>query len=243
MAVIRFPCSRAAGFGLSRVFACSRNPERPVPAGVRRVDPAGLKGCRTVFLCNAISSMEEVLPVLGKVLEPGTLVADTCSVKVYPVNLMTRFLPESFEILGCHPMFGPDSGAGGVKGLPLVMCRERIGDGAYSFWKEHFERMGLQVCEMTAREHDREAAYTQGITHFIGRTLDALDLKPSAMGTAGYKSLLNIVRQTCNDPWQLFVDLQKYNPYTAEMRKLLHRGLEKMLGTLDSIESLGEKNG
>ncbi len=218
----------------------SRNPARPVPPGVKRVELSGLKTCKTLFLCNAISSMPEVLPVLARTLKPGTLVVDTCSVKVYPVNLMKQILPPSLDILGCHPMFGPDSGAKSVKGLPIVMCRERISDKTYEFWKRHFERMGLKVCEMTAHAHDREAAYTQGITHFVGRTLDELNLQTSTIGTTGYQSLLNIVKQTCNDPWQLFLDLQKYNPYTAEMRRMLHQGLEKMLRTFDSIESLGE---
>ena len=39
--------------------------------------------------------------------------------------------------------------------------------------------MGLVIQEMTTHEHDREAAYTQGITHFIGRTLNELNLHPS----------------------------------------------------------------
>ncbi|MDC7235534.1 MAG: prephenate dehydrogenase/arogenate dehydrogenase family protein [Spirochaetales bacterium] len=225
------------------VRAYSRNPDRLTPAGVERVDLKGLSEAHVIFLCNAISSMEQVLPELAPLLKEGTLVADTCSVKVYPVEQMKKYLPESVGILGTHPMFGPDSGKNGVEGLPVVMCKERISDEQYILWKDHFRRMGLAVQEMTAHEHDREAAYTQGITHFIGRTLDELNLHPSSIATAGYEALLNIVRQTCNDPWQLFLDLQKYNPYTTSMRKDLHKGLEKMLGTFDSIESVGEMDG
>lgn len=226
-----------------QVKGYSRNPDRLTPPGVKRVDLEELMDCHVLFLCNAISSMEQVLQEIAPLLKPGTLVVDTCSVKVYPVDMMYKYLPASVGILATHPMFGPDSGKNGVDGLPIVMCKERVSDEEYILWKDHFRRIGLTVQEMTAHEHDREAAYTQGITHFIGRTLDELNLHPSSIATAGYDALLKIVRQTCNDPWQLFLDLQKYNPYTSRMRKDLHRGLEKMLGTFDSIESVGDLNG
>jgi len=226
-----------------KVCGYSRNPDRIFPDRVKRVSLDDLYNCSVLFLCNSISSMEEVLTEMAPRLKPGTLVIDTCSVKVYPLGLMERLLPEHTEILGTHPMFGPDSGRNGVTGLPIVLCPGRVGDDHYIFWKDRFRNMGLTVQEMTADEHDREAAYTQGITHFIGRTLNELNLHPSAIGTAGYTRLLDIIRQTCNDPWQLFLDLQKYNPYTSSMRQDLHRGLEKMLSTFDSIESLGDLNG
>jgi prephenate dehydrogenase len=226
-----------------QVKGYSRNPDRITPPGVLRVDLEELMDCHVLFLCNAISSMEQVLPVIAPLVKPGTLVVDTCSVKVYPTDMMLKYLPESVEILGSHPMFGPDSGKNGVEGLPIVLCKKRISDEQYILWKDLFRNMGLAVQEMTAHEHDREAAYTQGITHFIGRTLDELKLHPSSMATTGYSALLDIVKQTCNDPWQLFIDLQKYNPYTSRMRQDLHKGLEKMLGTFDSIESLGDQNG
>lgn len=240
----RFGAFWASLLGQSfNVKGYSRNPDRATPAGVERVDFDGLMDCKVIFLCNAISSMEQVLPQIAGAVKPGTLVVDTCSVKVYPVDLMMEILPESVEIMGSHPMFGPDSGRNGVKGLPLVLCKQRISDEHYVFWKDNFRALGLVIQEMTAHEHDREAAYTQGITHFIGRTLKELNLHPSPIATTGYERLLDIVTQTCNDPWQLFLDLQKYNPYTSRMRNDLHRGLEKMLGTFDSIESLGEADG
>lgn len=86
---------------------------------------------------------------------------------------------------------------------------------------------------MSAEEHDREAAFTQGITHFIGRVLKDMNLKPSPIATMGYRKLLEIVEQTCNDPWQLFLDLQQYNPYTKEMRNQLQTSFQRILSSLD----------
>jgi len=210
------------------------------PAGVRSVTEEELCESDIIFLCNSISSMDEVCRRISPMLKKGAIVADTCSVKVYPVKMMKKNLPEDVFILGTHPMFGPDSGRNGVKGLPVAVCPERIEEKDLDFILSLFLKLELKVEQLTADEHDHEAAYSQGITHFIGRTLDLLKLKPSRISTTGYKDLLDIVQQTCNDQWQLFLDLQKFNPYTEEMRKKLHSSIEEMLIKLDSIESIGD---
>jgi len=189
--------------------------------------------CDAVFLCTAISSIEHVLEELAPHLGPGTIVADTCSVKVYPVESMKRLLPGSVSILGTHPMFGPDSARNGLAGLPIILCPVRLSSAELAFWKETFSSFRLRVVEMSAEEHDREAAFTQGITHFVGRVLKDLDLKPSEIGTVGYRKLLEIMDHTCNDPWQLFLDLQHYNPHTVEMRRRLQDSLRRILSKLE----------
>ncbi len=216
------------------VMGYSRTPSRQAPEGVRRVDEDEVLRCDVLFLAVAISSMEEVLERIGARLRPTTLVLDTCSVKVYPVKLMERLLPPEVRIIGTHPMFGPDSGRNGVSGLPLVYCPVRVDEETGAAWKRRFEAMGLAVTELSPDEHDREAAYTQGVAHFVGRVLEDLRLKPSAIATVGYAKLLEIIEQTCNDPWQLFLDLQRYNPYTADMRASLYASLAKIKEQLET---------
>ena len=115
------------------VQAYSRNSK--VPEGVKSVSEDELCQSDVLFLCNSISSMEEVCKRISPKLKKGTVVADTCSVKVYPIEIMKEHLPDDIQILGTHPMFGPDSGRNGVKGLPVAVCSERIEDNALS---EHF---------------------------------------------------------------------------------------------------------
>lgn len=224
------------------VIGYSRNPERTAPEGVRRVEEDELLSADVIVLCVAISSIEGVLERITGKLKPGTLVMDTCSVKVHPAQAMMRILPESVDVLATHPMFGPDSGRNGLAGLPLVFSPLRMSGDKAEFWRSSFEAMGLRIVEMTPQEHDEEAAYTQGITHLIGRVLGELDLKESPIATAGYRDLMDIVRQTCNDPWGLFIDLQRYNPYTASMRADVHKAINVMLEKFDSIEVSGRED-
>jgi len=215
------------------VCAYSRSAERVTPPGVRRVGEDEVLAQPALILCVAISSVEEVLSRVRGRLLPGAIVMDTCSVKTHPLGLMERLLPSSVSILGTHPMFGPDSARGGVKGLPMILCPGRIPSRELERWRELYASLGLAVSVMTADEHDREAAFTQGVAHYIGRVLSDLGVKRSPIGTVGYNKLLEIVEQTCNDPWQLFLDLQRYNPHTREMRARLEASLRTVMTAID----------
>ena len=155
------------------------------------------------------------------------------NLKVDPVNQMVKYLPKSVEIIGTHPMFGPDSGKNGVKDLPLVFCPIRLCESNESFWRKYFLDLGLKIIDLTPDEHDLEAAYTQGITHFLGRILNDMELKDSKIATLGYQKLLDIIEQTCNDPYQLFIDLQMRNPHTNEMRNRLSDSFSKFMDILN----------
>ncbi len=219
----------------------SRTKRTDLPAGLTWVEEGELLSLPTVILCVSISAMEEVLAAIAGRLTPGTLVMDTCSVKVYPVMKMTELLPRHADILGTHPMFGPDSAVNGIRDLPLVLSPVRIGEAALTGWHDFFASMGLKVLRMDPHEHDREAAYTQGITHYIGRVLADMGLGESRIATLGYKKILEVMEQTCNDPWQLFLDLQRFNPYTGEMRRKLHRSLERIFSRLEGSLDMQKK--
>lgn len=212
---------------LGRVVGYNRTPRR-FPPSIELVPLDGLSECDVVFICAAISAIPQVAKDLSAVLRPGTLVMDTCSVKEFPLASLVRYLPEQIDVIGTHPMFGPDSADSTLHDLPMVVTPTRGPDSLVQEWADRFSSLGMRVMVMSPEDHDREAARTQGITHFIGRLLASLDLKPSPMGTLGFKKIFEVMEQTCNDPWQLFLDLQQYNPHTKEMR-------EQMVGKFDEL--------
>ncbi|MBQ0071078.1 MAG: prephenate dehydrogenase/arogenate dehydrogenase family protein [Spirochaetales bacterium] len=205
-----------------------------LPPGVVRASEEEVLHADFVFFCVAISSFESVLKSVGSRIGKDSIVMDTCSVKTYPARWMMENIGEDIYKIATHPMFGPDSGKNGLKNLPIVMCPISERDERYEKVKTVFEKMDLKVIEMTVKEHDKEAAFSQGITHLVGRTLSEMKLKPSDIATQGYKSLLTIMDQTCNDPLQLFYDLQRYNPYTIDMRHALKVALEETAYKLEN---------
>ena len=215
------------------VRAFSRNPERPTPPGVRRVDEGELYAQPVIILCVAISGLPEVLQRMAQKLKPGTLVMDSCSVKSMPARWMEEMLPPEVKILATHPMFGPDSARMGLDGLPMILHPVRLDSKELEAWRFFFQSIGLSVQLMDPELHDRQAAFTQGLTHYLGRVLAELELEPSRIASLGYRKLLEIIEQTCNDSWQLFYDLQQYNPYTREMRDRLAASLRQVKERLD----------
>jgi prephenate dehydrogenase len=183
-----------------------------------------------VVLCVPMAAFEGVVKRMRGLVKPGALVVDACSVKEHPVRAMKRWLPKSVSLLATHPNFGPDSAAESLKGRKIVLCRVRMTDAAYRAAKRALARKGLEVVEMTPREHDRRMASSLVLTHFIGRSLIASGARTTGVDTEGYKRLLRILETVQNDSWQLFADMNRFNAYAAPMRR-------RFLAALRSVDA------
>jgi prephenate dehydrogenase len=208
----------------------SRRGLKPAEVGdnQRIVTEEQLFECDAMFFCVSISSFEDVLQSCKKFYKKETVYFDTCSVKVYPTQWMQQNLPGDAQIIATHPMFGPDSYLDKCNELPIVMCDVRTDGNTFQQWSNYFSGKSMRVEKMTAEKHDEMVAYSQGITHYVGRVLADLNLKATSIATLGYEKILEIIEQTCNDSWQLFLDLQQYNPYTEKMRNELYDSLLKI---------------
>ncbi|PIQ80963.1 MAG: hypothetical protein COZ34_01465 [Candidatus Pacebacteria bacterium CG_4_10_14_3_um_filter_34_15] len=186
-----------------------------------------------IFYAVPISTFEEVISSHKKYFRDNHLLIDVLSVKLHPAQIFSKYLKDSpTQALLTHPMFGPDSSKNGFEGLPMILDKFKTDNNTYNFWKEYFQGKKLRVIEMSADEHDKIAANSQGLTHFIGRLLDEYKLEETLIDSLGTKKLLEIKEQTCNDTWQLFTDLQHYNPHTKQMRLKLGEAYDKLYNKL-----------
>jgi len=187
----------------------------------------------TVFYAVPISSFENVILTHKKYFESRHILIDVLSVKVHPAKIFKKYLKNSsVQVLLTHPMFGPDSSSRGFDGLPIILDQFMAHTETYDFWKNYFISKSLRVVEMTAEQHDTSAANSQGLAHFIGRLLAEYGIKETTIDSRGSQHLLELERQTCNDTWQLFNDLQHYNPYTQKMRLKLGDAYDKLYNNL-----------
>jgi arogenate dehydrogenase (NADP+) len=189
-----------------------------------------------VFYCVPISAfertLEEHLPLFRELGGTRTLI-DVLSVKMHAREVFERHLPASYQALLTHPLFGPDSvAAGGIPGQTIVIDGYRLPPSAFDAWRQYFESKGLVVVPMSADEHDRLAAESQGVTHFVGRTLERFGFAPTPIDTLGTKRLQDVTSQVSNDTWQLFVDLQTLNPHTKAMRLRLSEAQDSVFDLL-----------
>jgi prephenate dehydrogenase len=185
--------------------------------------PASLEEvCRqdVVIPCVPISVFEDFLKDIAPLIRPDALVIDVCSVKEYPIKWMQQILPDTVSILATHPMFGPDSASESLQGRKICLCKVRLAETQYRKIRRYLASRGLVVIEATAREHDEQIATSLALTHLIGRSLSESGAAELAIDTEGYKRLLHILEVVERDTWQLFVDMNRFNPYAEKKRAL-----------------------
>jgi arogenate dehydrogenase (NADP+) len=171
-----------------------------------------------------------ILKTMGK----SKLIIDLLSVKVHAKEILTQELPENIEAMLCHPLFGPDSvNQSGLAGQRIVIEQFRASDETYKFWKNYFAEKQLKVIEMSAEEHDEQMAESQALTHLVGRIISNMHLSESQVGTTSSQKLKEVTEQVSKDEFQLFLDMQRYNPYTRAMRERFVKAQSEIYQQID----------
>ena len=201
-----------------RVFDPAATADEIAGVGAEPADLARAAQSDAVVLAVPISHLRQALNEVGPHLKPGSLVIDVCSVKETPIRWMLEILPPDVDILGTHPLFGPDSADSSLAGRKIVLCPVRIGQERLAAIKDRLGATGLVVVEATAEQHDRQAAVSLGLTHFIGRSLAEMGAREMAIDTEGYRRLLAILEVVEHDTWQLFEDMHRYNRFAISCR-------------------------
>ena len=205
--------------------------KKPIKSGVKNLKQ--VYESNVVFYAIPIEDFEGIITSHKKYFRSEHLLIDVLSVKMHPKKVFEKYLAGTgAKALLTHPMFGPDSVKDSFKNLPLIIDKFTTDKIRYNFWKNYFKKKGLKIIEMSAEQHDKFAAKSQGLTHFIGRLLDDYGFKPTTIDSLGAKTLLKVKDQTCNDTWQLFTNLQHFNPYTKQMRIRLGAAYDRLFNKL-----------
>ncbi len=206
----------------------------------RRIDPglhrATLEEAASkpiVLLAVPIGRLREVLARIRSVVAPRALVLDVCSVKEQPVAWMKRYLPASVELMGTHPLFGPDSAAGGLGGHPIVLCPVRISKKRYRCVATFLRGHRLRVSTMEPADHDRLMASTLFLTQFIGRGILPLKLPQVDMAAQSTRLLFDLARRVGNDTAELFSDMYRFNRFA---RRIPGRVMREFAGVQMSLQ-------
>ncbi len=207
----------------------------PVKGVVQR-PLAEVAACDVVILAMPVPQLSAVIAAINPHLRPGALVLDVGSVKVIPAETMLAELPDHVDIIGTHPMFGPQSARGGVKGLKIVICPIR-GEQARHIAACLRRSFGLDAIIATPEEHDREAAMVQGLTHLIAKVLIEMEPLPRHMTTASFDLILRAIDMVRYDAPEVFYAIERMNPYAPDVRRRFF-GLAAELA--ESLEKKGE---
>ena len=199
----------------------------------RDEDMAWVSKVDILFLAVPISQIGVIATGIRGILKEDTIVADVGSVKMRPVEDMRAALPETQPIIGTHPLFGPDSVRRlGSIGRKIVITKVRQTEEQLESLRDICGRLGLSIIESTPEEHDEQMARSQTLVHFIGRALLPLGLSEQRIATPAYQTLLDLVSMVENDTEELFLDMQRQNPYAAAVRRQFIRSVHDVQETI-----------
>jgi len=234
----RFMCSHLRAH--SEVLACDAV-DRTAEAASTNVKCTSLSEAAVadiVVLAIPVQRMEQLIKQLAPLLAMrSSLVIDVASVKVKPIALMRDLLPPETEIIGTHPLFGPQSGKNGIEGLPIAFCPVRVSEERIACVRSFLsETLKLRVLDVSPEEHDRQMAYVQGLTHLVSRAAAALELPKTELATVAYRRFAEMSESLAGDSWELFKTIENENPFAAEVRAQF----AKHLADLESKLKAGE---
>jgi len=200
------------------------------------VDLKEIASCNKIVLAVPLSELQDTCTKLAKYVAPGTLITDVTSVKSIPMEMMLNTFPDTVDIVGLHPLFGPDSARNGIHGLTTVLCDGR-GDMSNEVERFLNKSLGLNVHRMTADEHDRQMGIVQGLTHIMARAIRAIQRPNEKLWTLSFKHLIAVSDVLRDDTDALFLTIQRGNPYTTIARKSLLTELKHLEDWIESGNS------
>jgi prephenate dehydrogenase len=108
------------------------------------------------------------------------------------------------------------------------LCPLKISNDNLNKFKDILNKFEVKIIETSPADHDQQAAVSLALVHFIGRGLQEFGVAKQQITSLGYERLLKVNETVTNDSWQLFLDMQKYNPYTKEIRQKFIKSLKKV---------------
>ena len=204
--------------------------------GVRWAGLAEVAAQPNLVFAVPVQDLERAAIAAVPFLRPRARVFEVASVKVEPLRLLDRILPREVALLGLHPMFGPESGRLGIRGLKVVLCHPPAPRRAAAprAARVLLERgLGLQVFALSPERHDHQMAYVQGLTHWFARALREIELPSPELATVAYQHMLAIEENLRHDSDALFLTIQRENPFGAAARAALRRRLEELERWID----------
>jgi len=214
------------------------DPERPAlpdasGSGLRPGSVAEVADCDIVVLAVPVDAMAGAIANLRPHLRAGAIVLDVGSVKIEPARQLLASLPEHVEIIGTHPLFGPQSARSGIAGLKIALCPVRS-ESAGRIGAFLRSRLKLDVILTTPDAHDRDMAMVQGLTHLVAKILVGMGPLPRRMTTRSFELLMQATEMVRHDAPSVFHAIERANPHARAVRERFFAHAHEITAALDA---------
>ena len=190
------------------------------------------------LVINAVT-LKYTIPVFQQVmpyLPDDCIISDIASVKT---NLLEFYEQSGRRYVSTHPMFGPTF-------ANLQQLSEEnaiiITQGDYMgriFFKDLYQRLGLNIYEYSFEEHDKTVAYSLSIPFVSTFVFAAVMKHQDAPGTT-FKRHMRIAKGVLNEDDYLLQEIL-FNPYTHDQVSQIRTELKELLEIIDRRDAEGMK--
>jgi prephenate dehydrogenase len=174
---------------------------------------------KLIILAMPMENLEETLNNIKDKLKPDTVVIDVCSLKIFASELMKKILAKNIQIIGTHPLFGPQSAKDSIVGMKIALCNINAKKETFEKVIKFCDSLRLRTIITTPEEHDRQMAVSQALTHFIGQACKKINLERVELSTKTFDDLMSIVDIIKNDTPKLFNNMQQMNVFAKDARE------------------------
>ena len=180
-----------------------------------------------------MQAFDEVIPHLPA----DCILSDISSVKT---GLHEYYEKTGRRYVSTHPMFGPT-----FANLNQLSQENAIiiSEGDYMgriFFRDLYQRLGLNIYEYTFLEHDRTVAYSLSIPFVSTFVFAAVMKHQDAPGTT-FKRHMQIARGVLSEDDYLLQEIL-FNPYTSDQVARIRTELKTLLDIIDRHDAKGMKD-
>ena len=178
-----------------------------------------------VSLKYTLDVFAEVMPHLPK----HCILSDISSVKT---EFKEFYEASGFHYVSTHPMFGPTfANLGKLSDENAII----INEGDYMgrcFFKDLYQRLGLNIFEYTFDEHDQTVAYSLSIPFISTFAFAAVMKHQDAPGTT-FKRHMKIAQGVLSEDDTLLREIL-FNPYTKDQVEQIRTEMKELIAIIDT---------
>jgi len=179
-----------------------------------------------------IPAFKEVIPYLPK----DCIITDISSVKT---GLKEFYESTEMRYASTHPMFGPTfANLNQLSEENAIIITEGDFIGRL-FFKDIYQKLGLNIYEYSFEEHDKTVAYSLSIPFVSTFVFAAVMKHQDAPGTT-FKRHMRIAKGVLNEDDYLLQEIL-FNPYTHDQVSQIRTELKELLEIIDKKDGDGMK--
>ena len=208
-------------------------------SGMTLAEMAG--SCQVVVVSVPISVTVNIIKQIGPLLPQASLLMDLTSLKAASVAAMIQ--SSAAEIIGCHPLFGPQVDS--LENQHVVLCPVRS-EKWLPWLTDILKKGGALLVETTPEKHDELMSVVQGLNHFntimMGLALSKIAAPITQLApftTPLFAEKVRMVEKIFADHPQLYAEIICHNKMMAGIMPLY----EQLVAEIMSYVLRGDADG